>query len=91
MGVGVVHGEPEVTRQRLIDASVANHDDWMEVARQGEEDGTLLYRADTQPEWVATWTDDDRQRARDAAQRLLERADRDESWAYVRDRAARWL
>jgi hypothetical protein len=91
MDLDVFHGDPAVTRQRLIDASVANHDGWLTDARQGEQDGTLLYRADTDPEWVAGWTDDDRQQARDAAQRLLERADRDQSWAYVRDRAARWL
>ena len=90
MGVDVFPGEPEVTRQRLIDTSVANLDAWLADAKHGAEDGTLLYRADTDPEWVAGWSDDDRQRAREAAARLLERADRDQSWAYVRDRAARW-
>jgi hypothetical protein len=90
MGVHVVHGAPEVTRQRLIDASVANHDAWLADARQGAEDGALLYRADTDPDWVAGWTDGDRQRAREAGRRLLERANNDESWAYVRERAARW-
>jgi hypothetical protein len=91
MGVDIFHGEPEVTRQRLIDQSVANHDGWLADAEHGAEDGTLLYRADTDPEWVAGWTADDRPRAREAAERLLERANRDQSWEYVRDRAARWL
>src|SRR5262249_32223245 len=86
MGVDVFHGEPEITRQRLIDASVANHGAWPADAKQGEEDGTLPYRADTNPGWVASWTDDDWQRAREAGRRLLERADRDESGVYVRDR-----
>jgi hypothetical protein len=90
IGVDIFHGAPEVTRQRLIDQSVANHDAWLADAEQGAEDGALLYRADTDPEWVAGWTDDDRQRAREAAERLLNRADREESWAYVRERAARW-
>src|SRR5262249_47296976 len=39
MGVDVCHGEPEVTRQRLVDQSVANHDAWVADAEQGTEDG----------------------------------------------------
>jgi hypothetical protein len=90
MGVDVFPGEPTVTRQRLIDQSVANHDAWLADAKQGEEDGKLLYRADSDPDWVASWTDDDRQRAAEAAARLQERAETDPSWAYVRERADRW-
>jgi hypothetical protein len=90
MGVEVAPGEPQVTRQRLVDRSVANADAWMRDAQQGQEDGTLLYRADHEPEWVAGWSEEDRQRAREAGQRLLERAERDPGWAYVRERAARW-
>jgi hypothetical protein len=74
----------------VVDASAANHQAWLADARQGQDDGTLLYRADTDPDWVAGWTDADRRRAREAAERLLARADSDPSWAYVRERAARW-
>ncbi len=82
--------DPQVLRQRLIDTSAANHAAWLADAQQGAEDGTLLYRADTEPEWGAGWTDDDRQAAAEAAARLQDRAATDPAWAYVRQRADRW-
>ncbi len=82
--------DPNVLRQRLIDTSVANLDTWRADAQQGQDDGMLLYRADNEPEWVASWTDDDRQQAAEAAARLQERAVTDPHWAFVKDRADRW-
>jgi hypothetical protein len=83
-------GTTEQLRERIADRADRNREEWLADARQGEEDGTLLYRADNEPEWVATWTDEDRQAAAAAAARLQHRAATEESWAYVKDRADRW-
>jgi hypothetical protein len=83
-------GTTEQLRERIADRADRNRKEWLADARQGQEDGTLLYRADNEPEWVATWTDEDRQKAAAAAARLQHRAATEESWAYVKDRADRW-
>jgi hypothetical protein len=89
MGVDAT-GPTETVRQRVVEQSVANRDVRAADARQGEEDGTLLYRADHDPAWVTGWTDADRRRAAEAAVRLQHRAATEPSWAYVKDRADRW-
>jgi hypothetical protein len=83
-------GTTEQLRERIADRADRNREEWLADARQGQEDGTLLYRADTEPEWVATWTDEDRQKVAAAAARLQHRAATEERWAYVKDRADRW-
>jgi hypothetical protein len=80
----------ENLRDRIAAQADANRQAWLADAHQGAADGTLLYRADTEPHWVAGWSEQDRQAAREAAARLLERADRDDNWTYIRDRATRW-
>ena len=77
-------------RDRVAERAETNRQAWLADARQGAADGTLLYRADTDPAWVSGWSETDRQAAQEAAARLLERADREDSWAYIRDRATRW-
>jgi hypothetical protein len=89
MGVDTT-GTPADVRRRVAEQAETNQQAWLADARQGEEDGKLLYRADHDPEWVQGWTEADRQAAREAAARLLARADREPSWAYIRERATRW-
>jgi hypothetical protein len=84
------NGTTEQLRERIAERADRNREEWLADARQGQEDGTLLYRADNEPEWVATWTDEDRQKAAAAAARLQHRAATEQSWAYVKDRADRW-
>ncbi|MBN1174894.1 MAG: hypothetical protein JXA67_22235 [Micromonosporaceae bacterium] len=84
-------GAAELLRQRIVEQAGANHAAWLVDAEQGRVDGTLLYRADTDPDWVAGWTDGDRRAAGEAARRLLARAEADPTWAYVRERANRWV
>lgn len=83
-------GTAENLRDRIAEQADANRQAWLADARQGAADGTLLYRADTDPDWVASWSEQDRQAAREAAARLLDRADREDGWVYIRDRATRW-
>jgi hypothetical protein len=84
-------GDPDATRQRLIDQAAANRDAWLADGRQGEADGKLLYRADNDPDWVAGWTDEDRAAVAAAAGRLQQRLnDGDEQWEYARERIGRW-
>ncbi|NUS91753.1 MAG: hypothetical protein HOQ36_04980 [Nocardia sp.] len=59
MGVDLCAGSDELC-QRIAERADRNYREERADAQQGERDGTLLYRADTEPEWVATWTDDDR-------------------------------
>ena len=77
-------------RRAVADCAEHNHQQWLADADQGAQDGKLLYRADTDPDWVAGWTDDDRQRAAEAAARLQHRAATEPRWAYVRERADQW-
>ncbi|GGL17745.1 hypothetical protein [Mangrovihabitans endophyticus] len=84
------NGTTEQLRERIADRADRNREEWLADARQGADDGTLLYRADNEPEWVATWTEEDRQKAAAAAARLQHRAATEERWAYVKDRADRW-
>ena len=81
---------PAQVRERIAERAERNRRDWLADAEQGRLDGTLLYRADNEPEWVATWTDEDRQKVAAAAARLQHRAATEQSWAYVKDRADRW-
>jgi len=90
MGVDTT-GTPADVRRRIAQQAETNRQQWHADARQGEEDGKLLARADHDPEWVQGWTDADRQAAREAGARLLARADHDLGWAYIRERATRWL
>lgn len=80
-------------KQRIVERSDANCQAWHTEARQSELDGTLLYRADNEPDWVATWTAADYAAAGAAAGRVLSRCDRDpETWHDgFRDRARRWV
>jgi hypothetical protein len=89
MGVEVCDGTEEL-RERVAERADRNQREERADAQQGQRDGTLLYRADTEPEWVATWTDDDRRQVAAAAARLQRRAATQEMWAYVKDRADRW-
>ena len=89
MGVDTT-GSPAELRTAVAERADTNHREWLADAEQGRLDGTLLYRADNEPDWVAGWTDDDRRQAAEAAARLQHRAATEESWAYVKDRADRW-
>jgi hypothetical protein len=89
MGVPASAGGQGV-RADLVAASVSNRDAWLANARQGETDGKLLYRADTEPDWAASLTSGERQELAAAAARLQQRADTEPAWAYVKDRADRW-
>jgi len=92
MGVADAIGEDlDVIRERIADQAETNRQEWLSDARQGAADGTLLYRADKEPDWVASWSPAEKVAASEAAARLLVRADREQCWAFVRDRAMRWL
>lgn len=89
MGVAT-DGSPVQLRDRVAERAAHNRRQWLANARQGREDGTLLYRADNEPEWVASWTATDREQVAAAAARLQHRAATEDSWAFVRERADRW-
>lgn len=92
MGVGRAIGSPlDALCHEIAGQADATRKAWFADAKQGEKDGTLLYRADNDRDWVNNWTDAERCAVREAAARLLERADREENWAYIRERATRWL
>ncbi len=86
MGVEVFPGAPYVNRERIAARSDANHEAWLAKGRQEEADGTLLYRADNDPEWVASWTDEDRAGVGAAAERQSQM-----DWDVGRERGRRWL
>ncbi len=86
MGVEVFPGAPYVNRERIAARSDANHEAWLAKGRQEEADGTLLYRADNDPEWVASWTDEDRAAVGAAAERQSQM-----DWDVGRERGRRWL
>ncbi len=65
-------GSLDDVKARIAVQSEMNRKKWLDDARQEREDGSLLYRADHEPEWVAGWTDAERQAAREAAQRMLQ-------------------
>ncbi len=89
MGVPV-SADVQQVRADLVATSVANRDAWLADARQGANDGMMLYRADTEPQWAASLNSDERQELAAAAARLQQRAATEPSWAYVKDRADRW-
>ena len=78
-------------RERVADRAQVNHDAWSADAQQQQDDGTLLYRADNDPEWAAGLDDAGRGELRAAAARLHERIEAgDPSWQYARARVNRW-
>lgn len=89
LGVPVSEDVQQV-RADLVATSVANQQAWLADARQGANDGTMLYRADTEPGWAASLGVAERQELAAAAERLQQRADTEPAWAYVKDRADRW-
>ncbi len=91
LGVDTAGGRDAVA-ERVAQKAEANRRAWLTSAEQEREDGTLLYRADHEPEWVATWTDADRQAAREAAQRMLQwgGGNSADHHGYY-ERARRWL
>lgn len=81
---------PAGLRQAVAERAEANRQQWIDNAVQSRIDGILLYRADTEPDWVATWTTADRRAAAEAAARLQHLAATEPAWAYVKARADRW-
>ncbi len=85
-GLIYTNRDDDTLRAHLAQESATNHEAWLAKANQEVADGTLLYQADNDPEWVASWTDEDRATARAAAERQSQM-----DWDVGRERGRRWL
>jgi hypothetical protein len=97
--MGVPHeGVPiDEVRERIADQAEVNHRVWLAEHGRAAADGTLLYRADNDPAWVAGLDDLGRQALRDAGRRQVEhytaeatRHNDHTTYTPYRDRGARW-
>lgn len=85
-------GTTDQVRERIVDRADANCQAWRAAAIQEETDGKLLYRADNDPAWVASWSPAERQAAYEAAERMLQwRGGNSPDHTGFYERARRWL